>query len=97
MNYKEALNANKNVTLADKNFVETYITPLMRKEANDSDLLNALTMFIMEMQRGYGYMGFSPMVCKRFNLTQGKAQQCFDRARYLVGKLDSNYYMKYID
>lgn len=97
MNYKDYLNSKKSVTPADKKFVETYIAPLMIKDATDTDLIGALTSFILDMQRGYGYMGFSPTTCKKYNLTSGKAQQCFDRARYLVGKLDHNYYMKYID
>jgi len=97
MNYKEILTSNKKVTEADRKFVDAVIAPRINKEADKDELISALTNFIYIMQSGYGYMGFSESVCRRYDITKGKAQQYFDRARYLVSKLDQDAYMRYID
>ena len=97
MNYKDELKKNKKVTEADRKFVENYIAPKMSKEASTEELINGLTNFIYKMQSGYGVTGFANWVCNIYKVPQGRALQCFDRARYLVLKLDSDTYMRLID
>jgi hypothetical protein len=97
MNYKDVLKSNKKVTEADRKFVDAVITPRINEDADQAGLVNVLTSFIYNMQSGYGMMGFSERTCKKYGFSKGKAQQYFDRARYLVSKLDSDAYMRFID
>lgn len=98
MNYKDVLIQNKKVTEADRKMVEQFVAPhYLTKESNKEQLVEALSAFVFSLQSYYGFMGWSPSICKKLNISAGKVQQIFDRSRYLILKLDSDYYMAHID
>lgn len=104
MNYLDALKAAK-ATAADVKFVETYIAKHMSEsntkvvnpfsgwEKNASPLVAALTYFTQELI----YSDFARRALVKWNVPEGKKVQLYDRARYLILKLDNEVYMNVID
>jgi hypothetical protein len=101
----------KGVTEADRKFVKEHIEPtadsslkkvrnnFTRQEAETTPLLANLVHFVLDVYEGYlmhsGWKGVSQL--KRYGISEGKGQQCFDRARMLILKLDRNIYYDFID
>ncbi len=95
----------KGVTPADVKFFDTIIRPKMR--ADNVTVVNplsgvskvttpevaTLTDFVYEL----GDYSCAPFILKKWGVPAGRAQQMFDRARYLILKLDNEVYMAVID
>lgn len=95
----------KGVTPADVKFFETYIAPKVRAD-NDSianpftgasqkvdPVIATLTDFVYELSQ----YEMAPFILKRWGVPAGRAVQSFDRARYLILKIDENVYRNFID
>lgn len=99
------LKSNKKVTPADIKFVEKYIDPKLRygfkhvenpftgwhKETNE--LIATLVTFTQTLI----YSEFHPVHLKIWGVPEGQKIQLFDRAKYLILKLDNEVYMNVID
>lgn len=113
MNAIQFLKQTRSVTDADIKFVETYIKPQMSGAAYDAvestqlrvsnpltgfvDTTNPIVAMLVAFTQELAYSDFSVAAMKRWNVPKGKAVQLYDRARYLVLKLDSNIYSNVID
>ncbi len=105
MNYKQFMPGK--VTAADYKFVEAYIVkhmtegdktitnPWTDESAVVNPLIGALYQMIDELQRA-AYPG-GEQIYKKYGLTARNWVSKFDRARYLILKLDQEIYMNFID
>jgi hypothetical protein len=103
--YSDFLVGNKRVTPADIKFIEKYIVPKMKhasgsvrnpmtdNEFETNPLIETLIKFVQELI----YSDFSVYTLKEWGVPSGQKIQLFDRARYLILKLDNNIYMNVID
>jgi hypothetical protein len=105
MDYKEVLNSNKKVTEADRKFVEKYIAPhfyqgqslvynpVTEWEKRSTVLIGTLVLFVQQLS----FHDFSRSILGKWGVPEGQKIQLFDRARYLILKLDSEIYSNVID
>lgn len=105
MDYKEFLKDVKGVTEADHKFVQNVIAKHMPATASKvvnpftgyekyvNPLLAALVYFTQEIV----YSDFSDIKLKKYGIGKGNAYQLYDRARYLILKLDNDLYSNVID
>lgn len=95
----------KGVTPADVKFFDAYIKPQMRQD--NTSVVNPLSGFaktvdpaiatLTDFVQELSYYSFAPFILKKWGVPSGRAVQLFDRARYLILKLDNNVYSEVID
>lgn len=95
----------KGVTPADVKFFETYIAPKVKAdnefivnpfsgESKKVDpVIATLTDFVYELSE----YSMAPFILKKWGVPAGRAVQSFDRARYLILKIDRKVYSDFID
>lgn len=101
MNYKKFIPAEaKDVTAADHKFVEAHVVehmsegdktitnPFSGETKTVNPLIGALHQMIEDLQDG---------LFSKYGLTSKNWVQKFDRARYLILKVDQGIYMKFVD
>ena len=105
MNYKEFMPGK--VTAADHKFVEKHVAkhmtegdktitnPWTDESAVVNPLIGALYQMIEELQRADYHTG--NLIYEKYGLTKKNWVSKFDRARYLILKLDEKIYMNFID
>lgn len=100
------------VTPADKKFVEQHLSKVIenleKSEANwksevrnpfsgESIEANPLEKSIVLFVQELSYNEFSPAVLAKYGISQGSAVQKFDRARYLLLKINQSMYSAILD
>lgn len=101
MDYKQFIPVKaKEVKAADHKFIEAHVlehmsegdkritNPWSGDSATVNPLIAALYQMIMELQTGH---------FNKYGLTKKNWVSKFDRARYLILKLDSSIYMNFVD
>jgi len=95
----------KGVTPADVKFFDAIIKPKMRQDntkvvnpfsgvaKETSPEVATLTDFVYELSE----YSCAPFILKKWGVPAGRVQQMFDRARYLILKLDWAVYSAIID
>lgn len=99
------LNGNKKVTEADRKFIEKYIEPKMPSHALNprnpftgySKQVNPLLGTLIYFTQDLVYNDFNKRSLSFWGVPAGQKIQLFDRARYIVQKLDSDLYMNILD
>ena len=93
------------VTPADVKFVEAHIAnqilpdyktvqnPFSGVTHETTPLIATLTRFVQDISNS----GFSERACSRWGISKGQMVQKFDRARYLILKLDCKLYSDIVD
>jgi hypothetical protein len=105
MDYNIYLTDIKGVTPADKKFIEKCIAPQFHggrtlctnhfsgAEIRSNVLIGTLIQFIQELENSE----FSFSICSKWQISKGQSVQMFDRARYLVLKIDPHIYSEILD
>jgi len=105
MNYKQFMPGK--VTAADYKFVEKHVAkhmtegdktiknPFSGETAVVNPLIGALYQMIEDLQQADYHTG--DYIYEKYGLTKKNWVSKFDRARYLILKLDSNIYMNFVD
>jgi len=102
--FSEVLNV-KGVTPADKKFYEKYIAPKVRpfeKHVRNpltgwSKEVNPVVAACVRLVQNLAYNNFSKQALLYWGISDGQRVQVFDRARYLILKLDREVYSEVID
>jgi len=107
---KKNTNFNQNKTImkltaADQKFINTHITPNINEWvkgvsnpfSGETFPASPLIATLVQMVQDLSYTEFSTTSLNKWGCTKGNAVQKFDRARYIVLKLDSKLYMSILD
>lgn len=99
------LDANKRVTEADKKFVKRCIAPHIDPKFDTVErfdlawkkqttpLIYTLCKFVLDLS----LTQFNKHILKHYDVSEGSKIASFDRARYLILKLDTDVYYNIID
>jgi len=100
------LKSNKKVTPADIKFVEKYIEPKISPYTDTivrnpfsgwNKKTNVLVAILVQFTQELFYHDFHKRDLANWGVPEGQKIQLFDRARYLILKLDNEVYMEVID